>query len=168
MLNCYADDYPETNGINPGKVRLLKEIQARTNAIIVLSSSWKLGYNKKTGEKRNFYKILENCLRDYNLEIYDITDNLPCGSKIICTEPLSFEQLISIPLDYGDGRGEEITRWLMDHDVESFVILDDENWEYNQYGFMPYFIQSNYYEKDGGLQREHVERAVRILNRKKK
>lgn len=41
----------ETRHINPEKVRLLSQIVKKTGAVIVLTSTWKDGYNKKTGEK---------------------------------------------------------------------------------------------------------------------
>lgn len=44
----------ETHNIDSEKVALLKEIVDATDAKIVLSSSWKYGYDKITGEKRSF------------------------------------------------------------------------------------------------------------------
>lgn len=44
----------ETHNIDPKKVALLKEIVEATDTKIVLSSSWKCGYNKITGEKEAF------------------------------------------------------------------------------------------------------------------
>lgn len=43
----------KTHNIDPKKVALLKEIVETTDAKIVLSSSWKCGYNKITREKKD-------------------------------------------------------------------------------------------------------------------
>lgn len=59
----------ETHYIDSEKVALLKEIVDATNAKIVLSSSWKCGYDKITGEKRSFYQTLENILSAMGLYI---------------------------------------------------------------------------------------------------
>lgn len=44
----------KTQDIDLEKVALLKEIVETTDAKIVLSSSWKCGYDKTTGEKKSF------------------------------------------------------------------------------------------------------------------
>lgn len=43
----------ETHNIDSEKVVLLKEIVDATDAKIVLSSSWKCGYDRMTGEKKD-------------------------------------------------------------------------------------------------------------------
>lgn len=58
-------------------------------------------------------------------------------------------------------RGREIDEWLKWHpDVERFCILDDDS---DMFPYqLPFFVQTDF--KDG-LQQEHVERVVEILNR---
>lgn len=156
---------PATHHIDENKVILLKEIVQSTNAIIVLSSSWKIGYDKETGVKRKYYQVLENTLNKYGLQIFDLTDDI--RSEIINykpTESMSLEDITNIHCKYGTGRGAEVIKWITDHNPESFVILDDENHDWVDYGLKDNWIRPSWYDKDGGLHREHVEKAIEILN----
>lgn len=63
----------QTRHINPAKVGLLGKIIEQTGAAIVLTSTWKDGWDKENGTKEDYYVILENVLAKYGLEIYDIT-----------------------------------------------------------------------------------------------
>jgi trehalose-6-phosphatase len=58
-------------------------------------------------------------------------------------------------------RGEEIGKWLKEtkHDVDSFVIIDDED---DMEPFMNRLVQTNC---DFGLTKDHVERALCIISR---
>ncbi len=67
----------QTRHIDPVKVELLRKMKSQTGAIIVLTSTWKDGYDKKEEAKEDYYVILENALVEYGLEIYDITDDIP-------------------------------------------------------------------------------------------
>lgn len=115
---------------------LLKKLMDQTGAKIVVSSSWRIS--------KHLFAKLKNTLRQYNIEIKDVT---PCIRK------LDFQ------------RGDEIKMWLKAHnthnEIESFVILDDE-------ADMGEFRETNLvqttYEK--GLQIEHIEKALKILNGK--
>ena len=49
-----------------------------------MTSTWKMGYDKDSGKKEDYYKILEKVLAEYGLEIFDITENIPEKSKIRC------------------------------------------------------------------------------------
>lgn len=49
---------PDTNHINPEKVQILSQIVSLTGAKIVLISTWKMGYDKDSGKKEDYYKIL--------------------------------------------------------------------------------------------------------------
>ena len=58
---------PENLHIDEEKVKILKQIVDKTNAKIVLSSTWKNSYNKKIIPNR--YNVLEKILEKYNLKI---------------------------------------------------------------------------------------------------
>ncbi len=106
----------------------LKRIVDATDAVVVLSSSW-----RKISSLR---KALENRLRSYDIEIIDSTKSLP-GT-----------------------RGSEIKEWLSRNpDVESFVILDDDS-DMDEYKSTN-LVKTEY---DEGLKKEHIEKAVSILN----
>ena len=131
--------------INPEKVKLLKEIVDRTGAEIVLSSTWRdLGKRKNEPEHR-MYTYLTDTLKEYGMEIIDHTPYI------------------------GHDRPKEIRAWLdnqQDKDIQ-FVSLDDDFQEqkYDEVGIGDCIVRTSFYEKYGGLRREHVEKAVEILNR---
>ena len=45
--------------------------------------------------------------------------------------------------------------------------LDDDfpKYKYDEVGIGDFLVRTSFYEKDGGLRQEHVEKAVEILNR---
>ena len=159
----------ETHNIDSEKVALLKEIVDATDAKIVLSSSWKYGYDKITGEKRSFYRTLENILSAMGLSIYDITEDIPGIMKKEKEHPWQEDKPISlgeyekIHFQYGTGRAAEVKKWIDNHTVESLVILDDEDHGWEDYGLADYLIQPSWYDENGGLHREHVTKAIQIL-----
>lgn len=159
----------KTQDIDLEKVALLKEIVETTDAKIVLSSSWKCGYDKITGEKKIFYRTLENILSAMGLFIYDITEDIPGIMIKEKEQPWQEDKTISlgeykkIHFQYGTGRAAEVKKWIDDHTVESFVILDDEDHDWEDYGLADYWIQPSWYDENGGLHREHVTKAIQIL-----
>ena len=61
-----------------------------------------------------------------------------------------------------DGRGAEIDAWLCKHpEVENFVILDDEDRDMKG-EFADHIVRTSFYT---GLLPEHVEKAIKILNK---
>ena len=94
------------------KVELLKQLVTRTNAKLVLSSTWREGWyarerienpSKSFQSAIRLFEALEKKLSEYDLELLSYTE------------------------DFGT-RGEEIDLWLKNwkgEQVESFIILDD-------------------------------------------
>ena len=131
-------------GIDDDKLIRLKKIVDDTGAVIVISSTWRLGYNNDGHYLDAFWKYLEEKLKEQELSIYDVTPNIARKH-----------------------RGEEILRWLVDHpEVDKYVILDDDDYDFWQIGpeITDYLVQTDFYAKDGGLQDKHVEKAIKILN----
>lgn len=150
VLNS-MDWFEKTNGckghteINPEKVKLLKEIVDRTGAEIVLSSTWKT-LVKILGERGQYpqYDYLIDSLGQFGLEIIDHTPRL------------------------NGERPNEIKAWLEQHGGMgniTFASLDDDfpEWSYFMHGIFGRLVKTSFYEPDGGLRREHVEKAVEIL-----
>lgn len=132
--------------INPQKVEFLKEIVEKTNAKIVLSSTWRGLAKSETEEEHPMYSYLVDTLRKYGMEIYKHTPYI------------------------GQNRPKEIKSWLEKNTaegIESFVSLDDDFSEedYKEYGIQSFLVKTSFYEKEGGLRQEHVERAIEILNK---
>lgn len=99
VLNSEEDQF-DWNLQTDYHFELLKDLVDKTQAKIVLSSSW------RKSEKN--LKILQSRLKNFNLYIYDTTPYIsnPCIK-----------------------RGDEIRQWITSQkeSIESFVILDDES-----------------------------------------
>lgn len=98
VLNSVRDGY-SLQLENDYHFEMLKKIVDATEANIVLSSSWRIGFSMHRLPERNLVERLEK----YGMQIMDFT---PCMAGT---------------------RGDEIREWLSNNEpVESFVILDDE------------------------------------------
>lgn len=128
------------------KVKLLKQLVTRTNAKLVLSSTWREGWyarerienpSKSFQSAIRLFEALEKKLSEYDLEFLSYTE------------------------DFGN-RGEEIDLWLKNWNgepIESFVILDDmypEDLKLHQ----EKLVQT---VESFGLTQEDVEKAVAML-----
>lgn len=133
-------------GIDDLKVFHLRDIVNATNAQIVLCSSWKLGWEKELKSQQDREaNYLDKMLAAQGLHILDKTFE-PNGSS---------------------RRGEGIKLWMSpfkEGDIESFVILDDEVFDYAQEGLLPHLVQSSFYAEQGGLTAELAALAIKILN----
>ena len=60
--------------------------------------------------------------------------------------------------------GAGILRYLEMHpEISRFVILDDYGFDFREQGLLPYWVQTDFEEENGGLQEKHVKQAARIL-----
>ena len=131
--------------IDEFRVEYLKEIVDSTNAKIVLISVWRKDFDKINNNLicngKDAIEIVE-VLSKYGLEIYDIIN-----------PKKHFKQ---------DG----IKEWLDSHDVNRFVIFDDESFDLMYYyDFLIKTRNSN--REQVGLLQEHVLLAKSMLNNKK-
>lgn len=133
-------------GIEDKKVALLKEIVDKTNAKIILVSSWKETWYKEAKLKDKQDELatyLDNKLASQGLKITDKTDDY---------DPFQ--------------RGEGILEYLRqlkrrDIKVDNFVILDDEIFDYKETKLTNHLIQTSFY-KDG-LEEKHMKKAIELL-----
>lgn len=126
--------------VDDEKIKLLKEIVEKTNAKIVLSSTWRDGWEDfnngcNTINSRDFL-LLKEKLQEYGLELYDYT---------------------SLPIIYE--RGSKILEWIENHfdDVSSILILDDDA-HIKPLG--KFLIRTSYLS---GLCEKHVRKGIEIL-----
>ena len=131
--------------IDPSKLKLLKEIVDCTEAKIILSSSWRSLGRRDDKPDNEIYTYLLNSLKQFGLSISDHTPYL------------------------NQNRPREIKEWLKKNcDINNtrFISLDDDYRysDYCQYGIEDCLIRTSFYEKNGGLQRRHVDKAIEILN----
>lgn len=149
-----------TDHIDVKKVNMVKEICNKTNAKVVISSSWK-GNLSKTPKR---YYTLMDILSDNGINVVGITPCIPSKYEPVddCDNTMIDS---SIRIVYGTGRGAEINQWLKEHkNVDSFVIIDDENWYWNEYNFEKKWVQPSWF--NGGLNQKHVNDAIKILNKR--
>ena len=127
-------------GVDPAKIKLLNHIVDETNAIIVLTSTWKMDWEPILKDQQTpLGNYLDRELRKGGLKIRDKT------------------------WDYPPARGEGIKRWIKERPVESFVILDDCVFDYEREGITDRFVHTRW--KDG-LTEEDAQKAITILNTK--
>ena len=118
---------------------MLKKIVDLTDAKIVVTSSNKYPIQKNNDidyYNSRFYKKYVQKLNEIGIEIYDITPFCNCD------------------------RTFEIQKYLLDNEIESFVIVDDE--------LVSETLQEHQVFCDlyRGLQEEHIEPIINILNGK--
>lgn len=154
----------ETEDIDPEKVKLLKEICDFTHAKVVISSSWR-GTENHTPQR---YSILLKILKNNAIEVIDDIPYIEPEYEVSTSgcKGVSLVEPLSYKIKYGTGRAAEVQRWLSLHDVDRFVILDDEDWDWASYGYEKYWIQPTWFG-DGGLKPEHVVKAIEILEGEK-
>lgn len=140
-------------GIHRRKVRLLAKIVHKTNARVVLTSSWRnkvwdISYDTMEGNARK----LSDLFNKYNIAIFGIVLKLPDGDRC-----------------------DEISKWLSDHkgEVDNFVILDDERSMLENFVGKGLVQTSSvkkgelimgHWKENTGLKRKHVRQACKILN----
>ena len=131
-------------GIDDDKVKRLRRIVEATGAKIVLTSTWRIGWEKVYKEEQDeCANYLDRKLGREGLRIIDKTHYS------------------------GECRGESIIRWIGKYPVgtvESFIMLDDEEFDYAECGITSRLVKTSFYDDNGGLQDEHVELAIELLN----
>lgn len=123
--------------VDTRKVLRLREIVERTGAQLVLSSTWRLGADPKA-----FYFERE-ALRELVAEF----------RRLRC--PLWFDVTPDLP---HAKRWQEINAWLLCHDTDDFIILDDVGEELKP--FEDKLVLTNMHE---GLTKERMEQAIKML-----
>ena len=128
------------------KIELLKQLVDRTDAKIVLSSTWRHGWadleNGLDSRDARHFIALRDKLREYEIELFDYT---------------------AITNGAMDRRGEEIGLWLEKHSeimIDGMVILDDLNGMYVR-PYAKHLVRTSFMK---GLEEKHVELAMKILN----
>lgn len=158
--SCYRNR--ETADIDIEKVKLLKEICDKCNAKVVISSSWR---GSETYTPRIYYTLID-ILTSNGIEVLGDTPYIDSEYEGDTSEIIAMTTLEDLPhlkMKYGTGRAAEIQKWISKHEVDNFVILDDEDWDWSDYGYDKHWVQPTWFG-EGGLQQEHVDKAIEILN----
>lgn len=142
-----------TLDIDEDKVKILGNIINLTGSKIVLTSSrrwdWKDGPDKL---QTYSHRALKYLFDKYNIEVIGITSEVSGGNEKYSS--LSW-------------RENEIKKYLIEHpDIDSFCVIDDDIDDLMT--LKQFLIETSFGSDiwdDGGLQNEHVEQAVKILNK---
>ena len=140
--------YSRQKNVSVDEFRLpyLAEIVKRTNAKIVLTSTWR--YNLKRtvfGFKAfsNSTKTLLNLLKKHNLKINDTLPDTP-----------------------NDQRALDIANYVKNNKITNFLILDDEVFDYNSHNLSSHLLQTTFHdvtEEQSGLTEDMVKSACQII-----
>lgn len=125
--------------IDEEKLLRLKRIVDATGAKIVLSSTWR--YDRDDPKYNGDFLELREAFHNVGLDFYDFT-----------------------PIDaIGIRRGMEIRAWLGLHrgEVDRFIILDDELFDFEERGLLPRLVKTVFW--DGGLTEELTQEAIDLL-----
>lgn len=148
VLNSRAYDrkrnWNEQTDIDETRLPLIKEIVDATNAKIVLSSTWRQHWSKDPNRCDVDGQYINKTFARFGLSIYDKTPDLGITAL----------------------RREEISKWLKEteQEIDSFVIIDD--YRYGWGDLSEHFVKTDPNFRLG-IEKEHVEKAIDILNKEK-
>lgn len=147
-----------TNDIDPVKVKMLAELCNKTNAKVVITSSWR-GSEHYTP---HIYTVLRNVLDTYNVPV--IGDAPYINLEFSQQTPSTIDAIDCNTFKYGTGRGAEVKQYIDEHHIKKYVIFDDEDWDWKSYGLAEHWCKSTYYDEyNGGLQQNHINKAITLL-----
>lgn len=136
-------------------VKNLSYLVEKTDAKIILSSSWRTYFGDNINDPRNIFAMfLIHSLNKYNLKLHDMTP-YPKG-------PHSSE------------RGLEIKTYVEQNNITDYVVIDDEQFsDFKTHLDMSRFIQTNFGDEtttieNEGLNIKVAEKAIEILNKGQK
>ena len=139
---CKARSATGCLGIEDEKVKLLRQIIDATRATVILKSTWKTDWflSEFIEDLPMDGQYLEKQIAKHNVFIRGKTED-----------------------PYWEQGGHGILDFIetSTYNVEQFVILDDESFDFIELGLENRFVKTSFTD---GLLPEHVERAVSILN----
>lgn len=123
-------------GIDRSRLSLIKNIVDTTDAKIVLITSLREYWDKSPDKCDYFGKVINDTFAEYGLEIYDKTSVSDTGK-----------------------REDEILDWIVTNpEIKNYVAIDDG-------ALFAKFLVGHVVQPKDGLEEEHVEKAIEILNR---
>lgn len=150
----------ETCHVDEEKIKIIKKIAEETDSKIVITSTWREPYIDGTNINKPEYNLLTKMLKKENMEIYDKT---PVHKlKFLNTEEYElFKYKIKSRFHPITTRAGEIYTWLEKNKPESFLIIDDEESEWEYFGLEKNLIETS---NDNGITETDIEKAINILN----
>ena len=143
-------------GVRTLKVLILKYIMLRTNAYVVLSSSWRRCWYKSWDPKDSRSGALHKKFFRYGVTVIGIT---PHGYD------LNIEDA---------SRKEEIQSYLNNHrEITNYLILDDERFNFDE-EMLAHMVKTSdsstikgTWSENTGLKIKHIKPAIEILNQRR-
>lgn len=150
VLNCSETKarIMDSVGLDGKLLGNLKKIVDRTNAKIVLISTWKEGWVKDKVKKpfqNSIARYLDEKFSAHNLKVFDKTETKAYGKFL--------------------SRGEGILRYNETNGVESFVIIDDYQYDYDGCSLTGRWVKTDF--NQGGLTESKAEETTSLFLRKK-
>lgn len=135
-------DWSYNTNIDESRLPYLKRIIDATQAVIVLSTTWRKHWNKQEKDCDEVGAWINRTFAKYGMQIYGKT-------------PI---------LEHRATRKQEVLGWLAypPEPIESFIMLDDEIKGWEELGDR--LVRTSRY-KGRGLEEEHVLQAIELLNR---
>ncbi len=131
-------------GIDDKKVKTLAKIVKATGAEIVLISTWKDDWRKTDKARQGILaNYLDKKMKKQGLVVLDKTRDC-IGERYL-------------------SRGEGILDYLTSNKVETYVILDDYQFDYDSCGLTDNYVKTDNY--NGGLTEDLANKAIEILKR---
>ena len=141
-----------TDNLNNQYLKNLRTIIEKTDAKIVLSSSWRTYFGEYSKEPRNIFAIhLVTALSKHNLKLHDMTP--------------------FVKGQFSNERGLEIKTYMDQNNITDYVVIDDEEFsDFKKHLDMSRFIQTNFGDEtttieNEGLNKKIAEKAIKILNK---
>lgn len=134
-------NWNEQTDIDETRLPLIKEIVDATGAKIVLSSTWRKHWDKDENLCDRDGRYINETFAKFCLSVYDKTPDIGAGAP----------------------RKAEVSKWLKDtaESIEAFVIIDDYRYGWEELSERFVKTEPNFRL---GIEREHAERAIAILN----
>lgn len=132
----YRDRYGSMGaGIDKSKMPMLKRLVDSTDAKIVIITSLREYWDKNPEKCDYFGRVINDTFAEYGLEIYDKT-----------------------PASESGMREDDIRDWICENPgIKNYVAIDDG-------ALFAKFLVGHFVQPKDGLEEEHVEKAVEILN----
>ena len=162
VLNCFNTDKRIRSksrcgsflGIDKDKTQRLATIVKETGAILILTSSWKIGWEPKGNYTVDKYDIYEEAT-NYHAKYLD--NHLKKKGKLVITDKTRERNL--------NQRGMGIKAYLAQHpEIKDWIVIDDEVfYDFEHYKIFPHLVHT---DPQFGLTDADVTAAIMMLNGK--
>ena len=130
----------------------LRNIVEKTDAKLVLSSSWRVYFESTIDKPEHGYGVqLVQALAKHNLKLHDITP--------------------FVKGQFSNERGLEIKTYINQHKIKNYVVIDDEEFsDFEKHLDMSRFVQTTFGNETTtieteGLNKNVAKKAIEILNK---